>query len=244
MYSSIAQRLLIALTATLLAQAQPADLSFEVVSIKPAHISDEQRTPFRNRQTPGGLDYLAIDTVSLIRKAFVIKDYQLVMPKGFRNQEWTIIAKAPSGSRMQDFPAMIRTMLTDRFKLAFHRETKVLAVEELVIAKGGFQLKDVGPPEGGMGMGGASWKGRVSIALLAQTLTFAEHLPVIDKTGLQGIFQIQFDYTPPAPASDLAAPPGPSLSEAMEQTIGLKLQPAKAPIEVVVVDHVDFPTEN
>jgi uncharacterized protein (TIGR03435 family) len=239
-----AQRFLIVLTTALLGQAQPSDPAFEVVSIKPAHISDEQRTPFRNRQTPAGLDYLAIDTVSLIRKAFGIDDYQLQMPKGFRSQEWTIMAKAPAGSQMQDFPAMIRTMLVQRFKLAFHRENRPMQVFELVIAKGGFKLKDVGPPAGGMGIGRNDWKGRVPISLLAETLTLSEHTPVLDKTGLSGIYQIQFDYTRPTPAPDVPSAPGPNLSEAMEQAIGLKLQPAKASIEVLVVDRVELPTEN
>ena len=240
-------------------QSQPqaeVRMAFEVASIKPSPNPDEGRTPWRFKQNPGGIDYKYITVPTLIQKAFGIEDYQLTLPRGYQSQEWDIIAKAPANSRTQDFPLMLRSLLADRFQLTFHRETKELPVYELVVAKGGSKLKEVPPPEGGLGgnrtaEGMSHWKGKVPLSTLAYALTVTLRTPVIDKTGIQGIFEIEFEHAPlardiPSDGGVLAASmPGPTISNALEKALGLKLEPRKDRVEILVVDHLErAPTAN
>lgn len=104
-------------------------------------------------------------------------------------------------------------------------------------------------------------KGRIeasgaAMAFLAYMLSNELSRPVVDKTGLHGDFQIHLAYAPDAPAASLGAPGprpadaaatvdlGPDIFTAMQEQLGLKLQPAKGPVEVLVIDHVEKPTEN
>lgn len=236
------------------AQTTPP-LAFEVASIKPSPNSDEGRTPWRYKETPGGIDYGFASAESLILKAFDLKSYQLVMPRGYQAKEWDIVAKAPANSRIQDFPLMLRSLLADRFQLAFHRETRERPVYELVVAKGGSKLKEVPPPGGGLGgyrtaEGMIHSSGKIPLSLLAKVLTAEVRMPVIDKTGIQGIFEIDFEYAPlatnaPADGGSTAGFPGPTVFSALERTLGLRLEPRKDAVEILVVDHLaETPTEN
>jgi len=229
-------------------------MAFEVASIKP-NPSEENRTPHSNKENPGGIDYKYISISDLIRKAFSIKtNFQLILPRGYQQKPWEIAAKAPANSRMQDFPLMLRSLLADRFHLAFHHETREMQVYELVVAKGGSKLKEVDPPGGGIGGnrtadGMLHVKDNTTLATLATFLTEELRMPVIDKTSLQGIFDIDFEYQQmeTAAPSGGGAPvlPGPTIFDALEKTLGLKLVQKKDPVEVLVVDHLDTnPTEN
>ena len=228
-----------------------ARMAFEVASIKPG-LSNEGR----NTKNPGGIDYKWTWVSMLMQEAYGIKDYQLVLPRGYQQKEWEVIAKAPANSRVEDIPLMLRSLLADRFHLAFHRETRQMQVYELVVARGGSKLKEVDPPGGGFGTGRTAqgmldWKGKIPLSLLARGLTNALGMPVIDKTGIEGIFDIEFETAPlgAGTASAGGVPttslPGPNISDALEEALGLKLEPRKDPIEILVVDHVDStPTEN
>jgi len=232
------------------AQTPKPSSGFEVASIKPSPHSDEGRTPWRNKETPAGIDYKYMSVSTLILKAFGIEDYQLILPRGYRPQEWDIVARAPENSRVQDIPLMLRGLLADRFEFEYHRETKEMAVYALVVAKGGSKLKEVAPPEGGLGgnrtaEGMSHWKGRVRLSLLAQSLSHVMQAPVINQTGLMGIYEIEFEYAPPTAGIGFEASlPGPTISAAMESFLGLKMEPRKQPIEILVVDHLAAPTAN
>jgi bla regulator protein BlaR1 len=178
-----------------------------------------------------------------------------VLPRGYQQKEWEIVAKAPVNSRIQDFPLMLRSLLADRFHLAFHHETREMSVYELVVARGGSKLKEADPPGGGLGTSrtaqGLIHVGRDSttLATLVDVLTTVLRMPVVDKTGLQGIFDIDFEYaqlTANAPSDGgTASLPGPTIFDALEKTLGLRLVQRKDPVEVLVVDHLDStPTEN
>jgi uncharacterized protein (TIGR03435 family) len=80
-------------------------------------------------------------------------------------------------------------------------------------------------------------------SLARQNLARILNQPVIDETGLEGVFDLDLSYTPPnASATELAD--APSIFTALEEQLGLKLEPRRAPVVVLVVDHIDRPTEN
>jgi uncharacterized protein (TIGR03435 family) len=230
-------------------------VAFEAVSIKPSPVSDEGREPGMRKENFGGIDYKYMAVSSLIQKAYGIKDYQLILRRGYRQREWHIVARSPANSRVEDVPLMLRSLLAERFHLAFHRETKEMPVYELVVAKGGSRLKEVDPPGGGLGgtrtaEGMVRWNGKTPLATLVRALTSELRMPVIDKTGIQGIFDLDFEYAPPATGNPsngapTASLPGPTISDAMEKALGLKLQARKDPVQILVVDRLEeTPTAN
>jgi uncharacterized protein (TIGR03435 family) len=168
---------------------------------------------------------------------------------------------------------MVQSLLEDRFKLKSHRETRELPLYELTITKSGSKLKlsdDQTPPAALLGAGGTPRGGlqrggirlgRGSLEAQAQPLTlFATALgalyadrPVIDKTGLKGLYDFKLQFTPdpgltaaPAPGGvpSTAAPLGPSLFTALEDQLGLKLESGKGPLPVLVIDSVQKPSAN
>jgi uncharacterized protein (TIGR03435 family) len=170
--------------------------------------------------------------------------------------------------------SMLQPMLVDRFKVKVHTETKQLPVYELVLAKGGPKLKEAMPGDtyangfkgpDGVAHGGMMRMGRgeltaqaIPTASLVNMLSQQLQHTVIDKTGLTGKYDFTLTWTPeegsgpmfkgtdggssrPEPAPDAS---GPSLFTALQEQLGLKLQSAKGPVETLVVDHVEMPTEN
>jgi uncharacterized protein (TIGR03435 family) len=158
---------------------------------------------------------------------------------------------------------MLQALLADRCKLAIHRETKDLVIYTLVIAKNGPKLQDARPGETsslGLGEHGNSRSITAqarSTADFAQKLSVALNCPVVDKTGLAGKYDFKLDWTPDdteakspssvAPNDSPGASPdsgAASIFAAIQEQLGLKLVAGKAPVEVIVIDHVERPTAN
>jgi uncharacterized protein (TIGR03435 family) len=155
---------------------------------------------------------------------------------------------------------MVQKLLTDRFKLTFHREKKELAVYAITVAKGGPKLtKSEGDPNG---LPGLFFRGLGNLPAINATMTdFAGVMqgavldrPVVDQSGLTGRWDFTLTWTPdefqfggaaarmPPPANNGAAPP--DLFTAFQEQLGLKLESTKAPAEVLVIDSVSKPSEN
>jgi uncharacterized protein (TIGR03435 family) len=162
---------------------------------------------------------------------------------------------------------MMQSLLEDRFKLKVHRETRELPVYELTVAKSGVKVKlsdDQTPPAAILGGGGPQRGGplprggirlgRADLEAQAQTMAiFATALgalyvdrPVVDKTGLKGLYDIQLQWTPDRGLTATAptTATGPTIFNALEEQLGLKLEAAKGPLPVLIIDSVQKPTEN
>jgi uncharacterized protein (TIGR03435 family) len=159
----------------------------------------------------------------------------------------------------------LRTLLADRFKLAMHRETREIPVYALAVAKGGPKIKPEDP--GGENM--SSSRGHLT-AKTASMATFADFLagpyvslgrPVVDKTGLSGVYSYTLDWTPESSNSSGRAPERtegrktasaepardqwPSIFTAVQEQLGLRLDARKEPLDLLVIDHAEkVPTEN
>jgi len=164
-----------------------------------------------------------------------------------------IDAKAdnPSASEEQ-LLIMLQNLLADRFSLKFHRETKEVSGQALVVARNGPKLKEAtGEGKGSLKITGASifkpdfieqknpdqntiLGERLSMSQLANTFANLPDVgPVIDRTGLNGFYDFK-----------LAWEPGESLSSVLQQQLGLKLEAERVPIEVLVIDSAEKPTAN
>jgi uncharacterized protein (TIGR03435 family) len=160
---------------------------------------------------------------------------------------------------------MVQSLLEERFQLKSHQETRELPLYELTVAKGGAKLKlseDQTPPaallatgNGGraaaapgdlrLGRNNIDAKGQ-SLELLAAALgaLYADR-PVLDKTGLKGLYDFRLQWTPDRPFSaSSATPQGPSLFDALEEQLGLHLASGKGSLPVLVIDSVQRPPEN
>jgi uncharacterized protein (TIGR03435 family) len=144
---------------------------------------------------------------------------------------------------------MVQRLLADRFQLKVHHEMKEFAVYELVAAKGGPKLKEGAdrPTNGIERRAGHFDAYGTSMGQLAAQLTSVLDRPVVDKTGIEGFFDFKLDYAEaelqpdPNPAPNAAAA---DIFAAIQEQLGLKLETTKAPIDVLVVDKIEKPTEN
>jgi len=134
-------------------QARAAGPEFEVANITPA----AQPTPelFRSGKIHIGMtvdgarvDIGGMPLTTLIQQAFRVKLFQVVAPDWARESRWDILAKLPDGGSQEQVPDMLLALLTDRFKLAVHRENKELPVYALVVGKGGLKMKAYVPEPG------------------------------------------------------------------------------------------------
>ena len=149
--------------------------------------------------------------------------------------------------------AMVRALLADRFKLVTHTETRELPIYTLVVAKGGPKLGAL--QESGTSINRGRDRIEVqasnSVSTLAEQLSMIVGRDVVDKTGITGRYNLKLQWTPDdgtTPSSNGSASPasdsGPSIFTALEEQLGLKLEPAKGPVQVLVIDHVETPTAN
>jgi uncharacterized protein (TIGR03435 family) len=161
---------------------------------------------------------------------------------------------------------MMQTLLADRFQLKVHHETKLLPMYQLVVAKGGFKLKDADPddtyPNGfkspdGIAHGnmmaiqnGQLTAQAIPVSTLSNQLSQQLHRQVVDKTGLTGKYDFTLQWNPEdmdGPAAQDAsstANSAPSIFTALQEQLGLKLEAVKGPVDTIVVDHVEMPSEN
>ena len=219
---------------------------FEVASIKPspAVMSGDTFT-VQMGGDPAFQDFTHVSLRSLVVDAYEIKEYELSGPDWMDAIRFDVHAKMPDGSSEKQVPAMMQKLLADRFHMAMHRETRTLPVYELVLAKGGIKTHAPDPKDepklqadgshrmlGDVaGHGVISLSGReMTTADLAQLLSSAADRPVLDKTGLTGAYRFKMNWR------DIETG---SLSNALEESLGLKLEARKAPLQMVVVDHVD-----
>lgn len=155
----------------------------------------------------------------------------------------------------------LRALLADRFQLTLRRETKEQSVYALVVAKSGSKLqesqtKEGAGPHGMLRMGRGEFSGQ-GVQLQGLTMVLSNQLgrPVIDRTGLKGNFDFKLTWTPdpgqpaslPATGPDAPPPPdpnGPSIFTAVQEQLGLRLESQKGPVEMLVIDRVEKPSEN
>lgn len=237
------------------AQSKRSSETFEAVSVKPAAPGERLRGFITD---PGRMIMKNVSLGDCILVAYGVQSFQLVA-KNLPNERYEIIATAPSHpSRILDarYETMMQAMLADRFQLKLHRETKLLPVFALEVAKGGPKLKESSEP----GLSTRSTPGHVTVTganmlEVATYLTRRVGRPVVDLTGLKGLYDFMLDWAPgegeaslepPDPDRPRSSDPsaGPSLFTALQEQLGLKLENKRLPVEILVVDHAEKASAN
>jgi uncharacterized protein (TIGR03435 family) len=214
----------------------------------------------RDFQVSGGPAWIVSDRFDIVAKVEdqLAQEMQKLLP----------------AQRQDQVRLLVRSLVADRFKLSVSHETKELPIYALVVAKGGAKLKEVPPPDaqssagspprlippgaapaqlppGGFGMdidnGSAALRARaVPISNFVSMLSQSLDRPLVDQTGLKGTYDITLKCTADDGPSGGQRPEteGTSIFTALQEQLGLRLESTKGPVDTIVIDHIEEPSEN
>jgi uncharacterized protein (TIGR03435 family) len=238
---------LLLLVAAAFAQA-PAPPAFDAASVKPA--SPTSRMPHIFQFLPGGRLHVVNTWIKYaIQQAYDLEDYQVVGGPSWLNSgnRYDIEAKAAGDATKDQIRLMLQTLLAERCQLKTHRGTREFAVLNLIVAKGGPHLTPLKPGEQSKcNRDNSEICGLQTMAQLANFLRISDGHPVLDQTGIQGNYDILLNFDA-YELSGRPAPPGydkPPLTAALAEQLGLRMEPAKAQIPVLVIDSIQRPSDN
>jgi uncharacterized protein (TIGR03435 family) len=246
---------------TIRAQAAQADAepAFEVATIKPG--SPDARG-FGMRISGRRFSTIHASLSDLVAFAYGLHPRQITGgPAWLETEKYDLLAEASAESKPNSLAmrAMVQKLIVDRFGLTFHRDRKTLSVYAIVIGKGGPKfLNSPGEANGNPGYG-FQGLGKMTVSN-ARIVDFAGWMqryvvdrPVVDRTEISGRFNFTLNWTPDESqfiglAGQLGVLKGdveqPDLYTAIQQQLGLKLESTKLSVEVLVIDHVEKPSEN
>lgn len=254
-------------------QAAPKPLEFEVASIKP-HAPGETSSStnlvsgginatnvtlrqlivrafdIQDFQLLGGPAWINDD-----RWDIMARTPDFVMPKDLNS-----VSDQQRKTIQEQMQERLRSLLTDRFGLAVRRETKEQPIYALLVAKNGPKLQPTTAKGSNNGANTNMSNGRgtatftaVNMGVLAQQLARRTGRPVVDKTGLTGKYDFKLEWTadvgqPGAvegrPGANASEPAGPTIFTAVQEQLGLRLESQKGPVEMIVIERVEKPSEN
>jgi uncharacterized protein (TIGR03435 family) len=214
--------------------------SFEVASVK---LSDYRGGPLRITAgiNPDGIDFSNVTPKMCIQRAYGLRPYQVNGPAWIDTERYRIVAKAAGAAPQNQILLMLQSLLVERFKLVVHRETREMTVYALVVSKNGPKLKEA-TDEGATQIapdGRETVFERVGMGQLAGVIARTLDRPVVDATGLKGLYNFRLAW-----ADDADPAEAPSIFTALTEHLGLKLESRKAPVEMLVVDRIEKPSEN
>jgi uncharacterized protein (TIGR03435 family) len=231
------------------AYSQAAAPQFEVASVKPSSADTSSSSGINTGH--GKLDAHNVTVKRCLIGAYGVGLQQIAGgPEWLDVDRFEILAKADQP--IDDDAAlmvMLQHLLADRFKLVLHTETRTLSAFVLEVSKNGPKLEKAVAGESSTntstGKTGVTLDAHnTDMDLFARVLARNVDLPVLNRTELTGIFNFKLHWTPTSNRPDVAAAEGPSLFTALQEQLGLRLRAQKAPIEVLVIDHVEKPTGN
>jgi len=227
-----------------LAQSQPARRVFEAVSIKPNDLGGSHS----NSNSSNGRLEASMTAKALILMAFQIKSFQVSGGPGWLDENnYTIVATTGEGKSLTNalLGQYLQSLLTDRFHLVYHRETKEHPAYDLLVAKNGPKLTPHANDREGtssQGRNGVFHMTGSDLTMAGFSSFLAGHLdrPVIDRTGISGRYDVKLDWS----SQEGGEATLPSIFSALQEQVGLRLEASKGPVEILVVDSIDPPTPN
>jgi uncharacterized protein (TIGR03435 family) len=248
---TLAKLLLLLFLAIELVHGQTSTPTFEVATIRTTGPSSDGHTHINY---PPGDRFSAtnITVLALMQWAFNMPEKQILEgPAWLGSTRFDFQAKADPDQIKGLTPEqdrdlklrMVQALLTERFHLTVHRETRTLPAYDLILAKGGSKLQLTKSNGKSIGTGRTHFNGEgLSMILIAEELSLITGRVVVDKTNLTDRYDLKLVWVPDdAPATDNS---GASLFTAIQEQLGLKLEPAKEAAPVLVIDHVELPTPN
>lgn len=240
--------------------APTGPLTFEVASIKP---SPTNAAAGAINPAPGGGRYFGVQTLwSYLYVAYQVRPEQIIGGPGWMDSElYDLNAEAEKPSSIEDLHVMLQNLLTERFKLRFHFDTKEMESYVLTVDKDGPRNLKVHP---GSGSGGdvslyrtveqvvhEKWSAHcASMDFFVWRFSAWRERPMVNQTALKGCFDFELTFTrEPRAGTPLQEVPdgidtsGPTIYQALLAQLGLRFESKKAPVETMVVDHAERATE-
>jgi uncharacterized protein (TIGR03435 family) len=251
--------------------------SFDAASVRPGPTANTGRftmTGGPGTSDPTFLRYANIPLKRVLMAAYDVKYWQIVGPDWLDTLRFDITARLPERATREQSLAMMRNLLTERFQMTVHRETKELPIYALLQDKTGAKLtpsaeaavdenaiatvaknegKDgfpvLSPGASGIVVETRNGRARISgfhsgLSKLADFLSTQLGRPVFDQTGIAGVFDFAIYYRPENAAIDETAP-YPGIFDALREQVGLRLEARKGLVEMLVIDHAEkVPTGN
>ena len=229
--------------------------TFDVATVRPQPEGDRGffvRPPSNGRFTATGAT-----AKLLLMLAYGIQETQVVGgPSWLDTAKWNIEAKTDDGAQhsTDDTRRMLQHLLVERFGLQIHRETARRPVYALTVAKNGPKFAVSSRERTNVRVTGKSIDiQRGSITAMIQVLGSALDRPVVDRTGLSELYDLSVEWddapTPQGGAFVVDSPATPtsdrgSIFSAIQDQLGLRLEPQQAPVEVIVIDRMETPSPN
>src|SRR5271157_975331 len=239
-------------------QAATGGPAFEVASVKRNTTAGDSEPT--GDSSNGRLSLRNMPLFVLVAQAYQVNYDRLVGPDWIRTERYDIDAKFPPDAKSDaTLRLMLQNLLAERFKLVVHRDQTPALVYALVVAKNGPKLQAASA--GSEPKNTCSGKNSQLICMNRKS-TMADlvrnlprwmprdwfDLPVVDQTGLEGTYDFSLTWTSTRRADDTSAASDPgfiSLFDALQDQLGLKLERRKAPLDRIVIDHLErVPTEN
>jgi uncharacterized protein (TIGR03435 family) len=212
---------------------------------------------------PGRVTITNTSVHNLIRNLYNVADFQLVGgPDWLRRERYDVLATMTAPPTRAQLPALLQGVLTDRFKLTVRRETREVPIYVLIRARADGRLGPrirpttldcaaagrgaAGGPPCGFEVSDSAFQatGR-AIDVFTRALAQLVGRPVIDQTGLQGLYDLDLAWTQESPVDAGGAPTdSPSFFTALQEQLGLKLDARRGPADVLVIESVERPNEN
>jgi uncharacterized protein (TIGR03435 family) len=267
MLRRIAPLLLVA-AGVAIGQSHSSFEAFEVATIKPAAPGDAKAGRYIRMQSAHRFQAKNYTVKGLIAAAYSLNPRAVSGgPPWIESDVFEIIGATPGDLRptYDDQMTMLRKLLTDRFHLTYRREKKDFSIYDLTVAKDGPKLRpSAAPPDESPNLTStvypAASGGIDHIMLPARNATMGQFAallqraildrPVVDNTGLTTRYDFDLEWTPDESQFGGTLPPGPpdtpqpGLFAALQQQLGLKMEATRGPIETLVIDRLDRPSEN
>jgi uncharacterized protein (TIGR03435 family) len=234
--------------------------SFEVASVKVGAPIPAGETYNINLGTVshGTLTLTNTTLADCLRFAYSLTSDSLIAGDGWiksKEYRYTIVAKAAPETSRDEMLRMLQALLTERFKLEFHREPREMSYYALIPGKKGAKIEPAQTDVAGADdrtVPGRIVRRQMSMLILATLLARFEFrgATVLDQTGLKGLYAVNLEWTPSPNVNaesnaNADAPAGPSLFTALQEQLGLRLEARKGPVEVLVIDSAEKkPVEN
>jgi len=243
---SLVTALLLQACVLAIAQGQATQPFFEVASVKP---SPHEAGPDYNNQitySPGRFTGQNVTLRRLVAEAWECQLDQVFGAPWLDHNEYDIAARVPEGASKEQISLMLRSLLSGRFHLKEHSESRPMRVYELVIGRGGARIHPIAPGSAVTGGPGVRFRGDMrhfaDFLAVQFSIPAAENpnvparaggppIPVLDRTGLQGVYEFSVDLRPEMGTDAFTA-----WKRALEDQLGLRVESRKADVAVEVVD--------
>lgn len=239
---------------------RPAFDAFEVATIKPAAPNSDAGNVIRMEST-NRFAVLNYTVKKLVGAAYNLTPRTIAGGPGWIETEGYDITAVTPGAVLpsrEEQMSMLQKLLADRFKLAFHREQRETSIYALTVAKSGSKLKDSANPGVNPPLTNRIFPDHVSLpgrgATTAQLASVLQRAvvdrPVVDRTGLNGKYDFDLEWTPDDTQfggqirGTPAAPVRPDLFTAMQEQLGLRLEATRGPVDTLVIDRIERPSAN